>query len=65
MTWLSYGIMAKEIIVLAVFGLAMAHGWVWSARKRDKALQRAYAEIRDEVRRERSGEFPARGRKSR
>jgi hypothetical protein len=46
-------LMAQPILAFVVFGLAMVHGWLWSVGERRKALQAAYDEIRDEVRRER------------
>ena len=46
--------MGPEIIAFVIFGLAMAHGWLWSMEQRRKAVQAAYDEIREEVRRERS-----------
>ncbi len=45
--------MGHGIIVLALFVLAIAHGWLWSIHERRKAVQAAYDEIRKEVRRER------------
>ncbi len=45
--------MGQPILAFVVFGLAMAHGWLWSMEERRKAVQAAYDEIRDEVRRER------------
>ncbi len=45
--------MGIEIIAAVVFFLAMAHGWLWSVTERRKAVQAAYDEIRDEIRRER------------
>ncbi len=46
--------MGYQILFLVVFGLAIAHGWLWSSEQRRKAVQEAYDEIRREVRRERS-----------
>ena len=45
--------MAQPILAFVIFGLAMVHGWLWSMGERCKAVQAAYDEIRDEVRRER------------
>ncbi len=47
--------MGQPILVVVVFGLAMLHGWLWSMDERRKAVQAAYDEIREEVRRERRG----------
>ncbi len=44
--------MEYGLIVLALFVLAIAHGWLWSIHERRKAVQAAYDEIRKEVRRE-------------
>ena len=41
------------LLVFGVFGVAVAHGWLWSMTERRKAVQAAFDEIRDEVRRER------------
>jgi hypothetical protein len=45
--------MGEPILAVIVFGLAMAHGWLWSMDERRKAVQEAYDQIRDEIRRER------------
>ncbi len=45
--------MGHGIIVLLLFVLAIAHGWLWSIQERRKAVQAAYDDIRKEVRRER------------
>jgi hypothetical protein len=45
--------MELHVVALLVFGLALAHGWIWSALERREAVQSAYDEIRKEVRRER------------
>ncbi len=42
------------LIALAVFGLAIADGWLWSVIERCKAVEAAYDEIREQVTRERS-----------
>ncbi len=47
--------MGQPILAVVVFGLAMVHGWLWSMDERRKAVQEAYDQIRDEVRRERHG----------
>ncbi|HZU44725.1 MAG TPA: hypothetical protein VE994_18750 [Terriglobales bacterium] len=44
--------MPYQIIAVLLYGLAMLHGWMWSVSERRKAVQAAYDEIRDEVRRE-------------
>ncbi len=46
--------MGYEILAIVVFGLAIAHGLLWSMTERRKSVQAAYDEILDEVRRERS-----------
>jgi hypothetical protein len=46
--------MPYQIIAVLLFGLAMLHGWMWSVEERRKAVQAAYDEIRNEVRRERA-----------
>ncbi len=46
--------MGHDILFVLVFGLAIAHGWLWSNEERRKAVQEAYDEILREVRRERS-----------
>ncbi len=48
-------IMGQPILAVVVFGLAMLHGWLWSVDERRKAVQSAYDEILEEVRRERRG----------
>lgn len=45
--------MGYQVVALLVFGLAMAHGWLWSTLERRKAVQAAYDDIRKEIRRER------------
>ncbi len=46
--------MGYEILALVIFCLAVAHGWLWSTEQRRRAVQAAYDEIRNEIRRERS-----------
>ena len=45
--------MGYPLVAVLVFGLAIAHGWLWSIQERHKAVEAAYEEIRKEVRRER------------
>lgn len=46
--------MGYQIIIVAVFLLLVALGWLWSMAERHKAVQDAYDEIRKQVKRERS-----------
>ena len=45
--------MGYQLLGVIVFLLAIAHGWLWSCAQRRKAVQDAYNEIRNEIRRER------------
>lgn len=46
--------MGLEILFAVAFCLAVVHGWLWSMQQRQRAVEAAYEQIRNEVRRERT-----------